>query len=104
MPCPLDGIGCIPLQGGTTIVEFHPKRQAWPDLLEDYVIHGMPWHGQLFKRGYRDSHDDQQMEMEMLDVHCPPAKTLDGDGMWEDDLAENEKPKCSFVADFSTLT
>ena len=64
-------------------------------LLEDWAIRGMSWHGRLFERGYWDGNDDQQMEMEMLDAHCPPAETSDGDGMWEDDLAENEKPKPS---------
>jgi hypothetical protein len=64
-------------------------------LLEDWAIRGMAWHGRLFQRGYWDGNDDQQMEMEMLDAHCPPVETADGDGMWEDDLGENEKHKPS---------
>jgi hypothetical protein len=64
-------------------------------LLEDWAIRGMAWHGRLFERGYWDGNDDQLMEMEMLDARNPQTEASDGDGMWEDDVDENEKPKPS---------
>ena len=62
-------------------------------LMEDWAIRGMAWYGRLFERGYWDGNDDQLMEMEMLDACNSPAEASDGDGMWEDDQQENEKPK-----------
>ena len=64
-------------------------------LMEDWAIRGMAWYGRLFERGYWDGNDDQLMEMEMLDGCNSPAEASDGDGMWEDDQEENEKPKSS---------
>src|SRR5258708_11237295 len=52
----------------------------------------MVWHSRLFERGFWDGNEDQLMEMEMLDARNLPAEA---DGMWEEDVVENEKPKPS---------
>ncbi len=61
-------------------------------LSEDWAIRGMVWHSRLFERGFWDGNEDQLMEMEMLDARNLPAEA---DGMWEEDVVENEKPKPS---------
>lgn len=61
-------------------------------LTEDWAIRGMGWHGRIFERGSWDGNDGQLMEMEMLDARNPLSESSDGDGMWEDDFDENDKP------------
>lgn len=55
-------------------------------------MRGMVWSGRLFERGFWDGGEGQLMEMEILDARDLLPETLDEDGMWEDDLDENDNP------------
>jgi protein SMG6 len=61
-------------------------------LSEDWAIRGMLWPGRLFERGFWDCGEGHLMEMEMLDARDSPSEASADDGMWEDDVDDNDKP------------